>query len=46
LKLVRCNGRELEVRDVGPVIFRLPARGTPIKLARLAAPSMTTLPAS
>jgi hypothetical protein len=32
LKLIRSNGRELEVREVGPAIFRLHARNVPIKL--------------
>jgi hypothetical protein len=32
MKLLHCNGRELEVRDVGPVVFRLTAGGAPIKL--------------
>jgi hypothetical protein len=35
MKLVRCDGRALEVRDVGPVIFRLQAHGAPIKLRGL-----------
>jgi hypothetical protein len=30
LKLVWCNGRTLEVRDVGPVIFRLTADDHPL----------------
>ena len=32
VKLVISNGRVLQVREVGPVIFRLQARGTPLKL--------------
>jgi hypothetical protein len=32
MKLVRCDGRALGVRDVAPVIFRLQAHGAPIKL--------------
>jgi hypothetical protein len=32
MKLLRCNGRELEVRDVGPVVCRLAAGAAPIKL--------------
>jgi hypothetical protein len=32
MKLIRCNGRELEVRDVGPVVYRLAASAVPIKL--------------
>lgn len=31
MKLIRNNGRELTVRDVGPVIYRLTASGVPIK---------------
>ena len=31
-KLVHCNGHVLEVREVGPVIFRLEASLSPIKL--------------
>jgi hypothetical protein len=31
-KLVHCNGHVLEVREVGPVIFRLEASLGPIKL--------------
>jgi len=30
LKLLRSNGRELTVRDVGPVIFRLTAAELPL----------------
>lgn len=30
-KLIYCNGSVLEVRDVGPVIFRLTAGVVPIK---------------
>ena len=33
-KLVTCNGKRLEVRDVGPVIFELTARDVPIKTDR------------
>jgi hypothetical protein len=32
MKLLRCDGRLLEVRDVGPVIFRLAATAVPLKL--------------
>lgn len=32
MKLVRSNGRELSVRDAGPVIFRLRARAAPLPL--------------
>jgi hypothetical protein len=32
MKLLTCNGRELEVRDVGPVVYRLVAGEVPIKL--------------
>jgi hypothetical protein len=32
VKLLRCNGRVLEVIEVGPVVFRLAARNGPIKL--------------
>jgi hypothetical protein len=32
MKLLRCNGRSLEVRDVGPVINGLAAARRPIKL--------------
>ena len=32
MKLLTCNGRELEVRDVGPVVYRLLAGDVPIKL--------------
>lgn len=31
VKLVISNGKELEVRDVGPVVYRLEARTVPIK---------------
>jgi hypothetical protein len=31
-KILRCNGRHLEVRDVGPVIYELAANSVPIKL--------------
>lgn len=30
-KLIHCDGRTLEVRDIGPVLFRLRARDVPIK---------------
>lgn len=32
MKLIYSTGRELTVRDVGPVIFRLTAGAVPIKL--------------
>ena len=32
LKLLSCNGRILEVREVGPVVYRLEAAAHPIKL--------------
>lgn len=32
MKLLVCDGRLLEVRDAGPVLFRLTARDVPIKL--------------
>ncbi len=32
MKLVSGNGKQLEVRDVGPVIFRLTAGPVPIKV--------------
>jgi len=32
MKLVTCDGRLLEVRDAGPVVFRLRARSVPIKV--------------
>ena len=32
MKLIVSNGRELEVREAGPVIYRLVARNAPIKL--------------
>lgn len=32
MKLIHSDGRELTVRDAGPVIFRLRARDVPIKL--------------
>lgn len=34
MKLVKCNGKLLEVRDCGPIIFRLAALpgGPPIKV--------------
>ena len=32
VKLLTSNGRELEVRDVGPVVYRLVAGDVPIKL--------------
>ena len=32
MKLVHCDGRTLEVRDLGPVIFRLTAGHIPIKV--------------
>jgi hypothetical protein len=32
VKLIYSTGRELTVRDVGPVIFRLTAGAVPIKL--------------
>jgi len=32
MKLLRCDGRQLEVRDVGPPIYRLDAMTGPIKL--------------
>jgi hypothetical protein len=32
MKLLRCDGRCLEVRDVGPVIYELEAGVLPIKL--------------
>jgi hypothetical protein len=31
MKLVICDGRELTVRDVGPVVFRLTASTIPLK---------------
>lgn len=31
MKLIACDGRRLEVRDVGPVIVELRAPGVPIK---------------
>ncbi len=31
MKLIHSTGRELTVRDVGPVIFRLTAGAVPIK---------------
>lgn len=30
-KLIRCDGRELTVRDVGPVVYRVLATVVPIK---------------
>lgn len=30
MKLLWCNGKTLEVRDVGPVIFRLEAETVPL----------------
>jgi hypothetical protein len=32
LKLIICNGRELEVRDLGPPLLRLRAGAVPIKI--------------
>lgn len=32
MKLLRCDGKTLEVRDVSEVIYRLLARDVPIKL--------------
>ncbi len=32
MKLIHSTGRELTVRDVGPVIFRLTAGAVPIKV--------------
>lgn len=32
MKLIHSNGRTLEVRDAGPVVFRLTARDVPIKV--------------
>ncbi len=32
MKLIHSTGRVLEVRDVGPVIFRLTAGAVPIKV--------------
>ena len=32
MKLVRSNGKELTVRDAGPVIFRLRAAASPLPL--------------
>lgn len=31
MKLLRCDGRVLEVRDVGPVLLRVRAREIPVK---------------
>ncbi len=31
MKYVECDGRHLEVRDVGDIIFRLTTTGIPIK---------------
>lgn len=31
MKLIICNGKELTVRDAGPVIFRLTAGAVPLK---------------
>lgn len=33
MKILSCDGRLLEVRDAGPVVFRLKARDVPIKPA-------------
>jgi hypothetical protein len=33
VRFVSCNGKLLEVREAGPVIFRLTARDVPIKPA-------------
>lgn len=33
MKLLSCDGKLLEVRDAGPIIFRLTARDVPIKPA-------------
>lgn len=32
MKLVKCDGKVLEVRDCGPVIYRLLASAVPIKV--------------
>jgi hypothetical protein len=32
MKLVKCDGKTLEVRDVGPVLYRLMASAVPIKV--------------
>lgn len=31
VKLIHCNGKELTIRDTGPVIFKLTAKDTPIR---------------
>jgi hypothetical protein len=32
MKLIKSNGRRLEVRDVGDVVYELISNGVPIKL--------------
>lgn len=32
MKLIACDGRRLEVRDVGPILIELRAPGVPIKV--------------
>jgi len=33
MKLIKSNGRRLEVRDVGEVVYELISNGVPIKLS-------------